>query len=214
MYQAHPSRALNHHFENRPFQGADPFAAQFLFVGLDANYDGNIEQSPIFESVLAYHQNGVAFWQQHGVHHPFLLPHYTGDGRLYHRNFARIGFQPKHAALVSFIELLHVPSVGRNKRLETQDFDPQHLRMVNAAILNGWAQHIFISAGVVRLMRASGAFPWLTAKVASPGVLPVLYKQGNRAVYLHLHFSNYGKFQVRLAAEAQAIASFIPQAGF
>lgn len=209
MYQPHPSRELNSHFADRPFQGAEPSAAMFLFVGLDANYDENIEHSSIFQSVLEYHQDGVAFWRRHGVHHPFLLPQYTGDGRRYHRNFARIGFEPQHASLVSFVELLHVPSVGRNKKLAPQDLDPLHLRMLNSAILNGQAQHIFVSAGVVRLMRASGAFPWLTRNTSSSDVLPVLYRQGHRSVYLHLHFSNYGKFQLQLDEEATAIASLI-----
>lgn len=181
----------------------------FLFVGLDANYDADIEHSPIFQSVLEYHQDGVAFWHRNGVHHPFLLPQYSGDGRHYHRNFARIGFEPRHASFVSFVELLHVPSVGRNKKLAPQDLDPLHLLMINSAILDGQAQHIFISAGVARLMRASGSFPWLSRNTLSPTVLPVLYRQGHRSVYLHLHFSNYGKFQLRLEAEATAIASLL-----
>lgn len=211
MYQPHPSPELNEHFLSRPFQGAEPSAAMFLFIGLDANYDENIESSSIFQRVLEYHRDGVVFWQRHGVHHPFLLPQYTGDGRPYHKNFSRIGFLPEHAHLVSFIELLHAPSVGRNKNLAPQDLDLQHLRMVNAAILDGRAQHIFVSASVVRLMRASGAFPWLTGKkCVTTGSLPVLYRQGDRSVYLHLHFSNYGKFQMRLTEEAAAIAALIP----
>ena len=212
MYRAHPSSELNRHFAQRPFQGAAPSETTFLFVGLDANYDESIDRSPIFESVLEYHQDGVAFWRRHGVHHPFLLAQYTGDGRRYHRNFARIGFTPRHAQLVSFVELLHVPTIGRN-RLTPEDLDGSHLRMVNSAILSGQARHIFVSAGVVRLMRASGAFPWLNGRAASSGVLPVLYRQADRAVYLHLHFSNYGKFQQQLEAEAMAIAALIARDG-
>lgn len=69
--------------------------ATFLFVGLDANYSPDLEASPSFQSVLEYHEDGVAFWRRYGVHHPFLLPEYRGDGRRYHRTFAKIGFKPK-----------------------------------------------------------------------------------------------------------------------
>src|SRR4051812_18140893 len=104
MYQPHPSLELNLRFRHRPFQGAAPSAATFLFIGLDANYDENLERSPSFQTVLEYHRDGVAFWRRHGVHHPFLLPDYRGDGWRYHRTFARIGFSPQHAELVSFAE--------------------------------------------------------------------------------------------------------------
>lgn len=210
MYQPHPSHALNSLFAQRPYQGAAPASATYLFVGLDANYDVDIESSPAFNNVLDYHQDGVAFWQRHGVHHPFLLTQYRGDGRRYHTTFAKVGFKPQHAAFVSFVELLHVPTVGRNK-LVPEDLDPSHLQMLNAVMLNGKAQYIFISAGVARLMRASGAFPWLPKQPMARGSLPVLYKANQRTVYLHLHFSNYGKFQQQLDREATAIASLIPQ---
>src|SRR5437879_1793360 len=140
MYQPHPSRELNGHFLQRPYQGAEPSLATYLFIGLDANYDENIERTPTFQSVLEYHQDGVAFWRRHGVHHPFLLAEYRGDGRRYHRTFARIGFTSRHAALVSFAELLHVPTVGRN-RLTPEDLEPSHLQVLNSAILDGKAQH-------------------------------------------------------------------------
>jgi hypothetical protein len=209
MFQVHPSQRLNALFRHRPYQGAEPSAAKFLFVGLDANYAPAVEDSPSFTSVVEYHQDGVAFWRRHGVHHPFLLPEYRGDGRRYHRTFAKIGFTPKHAKLVSFVELLHLPTVGRN-RLEPKDLERAHLELVNAAILRGKAEHVFISAGVSRLMQASGAFPWLPKEASGPGPLRVLYREPSRSVYSHLHFSNYGKFQQQLDQEANAIASLIP----
>jgi hypothetical protein len=144
------------------------------------------------------------------VHHPFLLPEYHGDGRRYHRTFARIGFTPKHAGLVSFVELLHVPSVGRSK-LEPRDLDAAHLRRINAAILNGSAKHIFVSAGVARLMHSSKAFPWLAKEATGAPPLRLLYSEPSRAVYSHLHFSNYGKFQLQLEEEARAIAALLPR---
>ena len=176
---------------------------------LDANYDPNLERSPSFHNVLSYHQDGVAFWRCHGVHHPFLLPQYRGDGRRYHRTFARIGFKPEHAELVSFAELLHVPTVGRSK-LTPHDQDPLHLQKLNAAIVRGTAKHIFVSAGVARLMQASKAFPWLPRDLGASKPLRVLYSEPLRSVYSHLHFSNYGKFQQQLEEEAHAIAALLP----
>jgi hypothetical protein len=181
----------------------------FLFIGLDANYSADLEQSSSFRSVLEYHQDGVNFWRSHGVHHPFLLPNYRGDGRRYHTTFARIGFTPVHAHLVSFAELLHVPTVGKSQ-LTAQDLDASHLSWLNAAILQGSAKHVFVSAGVARLMRESKAFPWLPREVVRSEQLDVFYRDSSRTVYSHLHFSNYGKFQQRLEAEARAIASLLP----
>lgn len=209
MYQAHPSDELNTLFQHRPYQGVAPSEATFLFFGLDANYDPNLEFSPVFRSVVEYHQDGVAFWRNHGVHHPFLLPEYRGDGRRYHRTFARIGFTSTHAHLVSFAELLHVPTVGRNK-LSPEDLDPLHLRRLNEAILHGKAKYIFVSSGVARLMRASKAFPWLPNEPIKNGALPAYYSDPSRTVFSHLHFSNYGKFQQRLEEEAHAIAVLLP----
>ncbi|MDP2405381.1 MAG: hypothetical protein U1D36_13100 [Hydrogenophaga sp.] len=212
MYTAHPSQTLNALFGPKPYQGADPLQSEFLFVGLDANYAADIEQSSAFEAAKQYHEDGVGFWRRHGVHHPFLLPSYTGDGRKYHRNFARIGFMPEHAPLVSFIELLHVPTVGRNT-LTVSDLKLHHLQYVNAAITSGQARHVFLSDGVARLMRKSGAFPWLGDATLSDGPLPIFYADGVRTVYKHLHFSNYGKFEARMHTKAQAIAALLPSAG-
>lgn len=215
MYESHPSSELNTQFRQRPYQGVEPSLATFLFVGLDANYEANLEGSPSFQSVLEYHEDGVAFWRRHGVHHPFCLPEYPyrGDGRRYHQNFANIGFKSKHADLVSFVELLHVPTVGRNRKLAPNDLDSAHLQKLNAAILHGKAKHVFVSAKVADLMRASKAFPWLpkTPKTApASGLLRVFYGELSRSVYSHLHFSNYGKFQQQLEEETRAIATLIP----
>jgi len=212
MYESHPSSQLNAQFRQRPYQGVEPSLAAFLFVGLDANYEADLEVSPSFQSILEYHEDGVAFWRRHGVHHPFLLPEYRGDGRRYHQTFAQIGFNTKHAALVSFVELLHVPTVGRSK-LYPNDLDPSHLQKLNAAILHGKAEHVFVSAGVERLMRASKAFPWLPKAAPASGLLRVLYAEQSRTVCAHLHFSAcWGKFQQRWDGEARAIAALIRDA--
>src|SRR5258706_1318579 len=52
MYAAHPSRELNDLFAHKPYQGAAPELATFLFIGLDANYDEQIAEKPIFPKIL------------------------------------------------------------------------------------------------------------------------------------------------------------------
>jgi hypothetical protein len=73
MFIPHHSQTLNVAFAARPFQGVPPEDATFLFIGLDANYSPAIEENTIFPWLLEYLCDGVAFWRQSGVHHPFLL---------------------------------------------------------------------------------------------------------------------------------------------
>ena len=208
MFQRHPSRILNEHFSRKPYQGARPENARFLFVGLDANYAPEVESSSIFPSLLQYHEDGPNFWRTTGVHHPFLLPQYKGDGRRYHLKFAKIGFKPSHADTVSFIEMLSHPTVGRSA-LVAQDLDSAHLKAIRSAVFDGQAQFIFVSAGVQRLMASSGMFPELLTVRRTFGALRVLYEGEDRAVFLHLHFSNYGKFEQQLQSEAKEIAGLL-----
>lgn len=209
MYAVHPSAELNSLFAHKPYQGVAPKHADVMFVGLDANYDAEIARKQIFAKVVEYHDDGVAFWRRYGVHHPFLLPEYKGDGRLYHRSFARIGLTPAHAARVSFVELLHVPTVGRNL-LVAGDLLPAHLQRLHAAILDGPARHVFLPATVARLMRDSGSFPWLPRKpVDSLGPLGILHRVNGKTVYSHLHFSVYGKFASQKAEQALAMHELI-----
>ena len=204
MYQPHRSQKLTEMFRAKPYQGAWPESAEFVFVGLDANYDAHIDSSPAFPRVLEYHDDGVAFWRRHKVHHPFLLADYRGDGQRYHRNFARTGFEPEDACRVSFVELLHIPTVGRSQ-LMVEDLDPAHLDELNAFIQRGARRHVFLADKVIRLMRASGHFHWLPEPIANQ-VLPQLHKVGETTIYQHLHFANYGVFQARMTLEAAAIA--------
>lgn len=211
MYTPHPSAALNELFAKKPWQGAAPDEATFLFVGLDANYAADIEQSPIFPRIREYHEDGVAFWQKHGVHHPFLLSQYSGAGKLYHRNFARIGFERRHAHKASFIELLHLPTTGSD--LKSADLSPAHMSLLDEVILKGAAKHIFLPAGVARLMRATGVFPWLAeTAIAHEGPLGVLHFRAGKNIYSHLHFS-YRYDNSRKALEAAAIRQFVLRDG-
>jgi hypothetical protein len=55
-------------------------------------------------------------------------------------------------------------------------------------------------------------FPELSSVRRTFGALRVLYEGDDRAVFLNLHFSNYGKFEQQLQAEARAIASLLAHA--
>ena len=120
-------------------------------------YKRQIQVSDVFPQVLEYHNDGPNFWRSRGVHHPFLLPHYTGDGRRYHRTFAKIGFQPKHADCISFVELLDYPTAGRNQ-LSTHDLKLSHLQWIRNVVFGSDAKFIFLSAGVQRLLLKTELF--------------------------------------------------------
>jgi hypothetical protein len=207
VYQPHPSQSLTAMFRDKPYQGARPESAEFVFVGLDANYDAQIESSPAYPRVWEYHDDGVAFWWRQKVHHPFLLTDYRGDGQHYHRNFARTGFEPEDACRVSFVELLHIPTVGRSK-LVAKDLDLAHLKWLDGIIWRGAKRNVFLSDKVIRLMLDSRRlldsrlFFDLPEPIANH-VLPTLHKIKETTIYQHLHFSNWGR---RLMLEAAAIA--------
>jgi len=189
-YALHPSKRLVDHFREKPWQGAHPATARFLFIGLDANYGADIERS--LPEVFDYHQDGVAFWQTRGVHHPFLLPRYSGSGRKYHTKFAEIGFTPQHAGQVSFIEALHLPTVGVNK-LTAADLDPAHLQRLTDIIDHGAAEHVFLSSGVANLLRQTAQFRWLPRHPNSgKEALGILRERQGQTIYQMYHLSCYG----------------------
>lgn len=188
-YELHPSRRLVDLFREKPWQGCDPAAAKFLFVGLDANYAADIERS--LPEVFDYHSCGVSFWKKHGVHHPLLLPHYHGSGKKYHKSFSHIGFTPIHAGMVSFVELLHLPTVGVNK-LSPQDLSPKHLDQLANLFENGGPDRVFMSSGVANLLRQTGCFPWLPRQPKNFGALGVLRERQGQTIYQMYHLSCYG----------------------
>ncbi|PNG50262.1 MULTISPECIES: hypothetical protein [unclassified Variovorax] len=211
MFIEHPSQVLNALFRDKPYQGANPKSAKFLFIGLDANYHAEVEDEPIFKKLREYHEDGVAFWRSHQRHHPFLLEQYPyrGDGRFYHSSFARIGFTPEHASQVAFIELLHIPTVGRS-RLVRADLDDAHLSKLSDYVLDGDAEHVFVSKKVARLMHATKRFRWLEKRpLGQFGPLDILYRQETKTVYSHTHFSAYGKYEAQKVDEADAIRSLL-----
>lgn len=208
MFVPHPSPKLRELFARRPYQGAPPHEARFLFVGLDANYDADIELQPIFSKVCEYHADGVAFWRTHGVHHPFLLPGYAGKGRPYHLYFAKTGFGPQHAALVCFVEILPVPTV--ESQLQASDLDARHIAYLDTLIRSGPASYVFIPPRVRDLMRSCG-LSWLPrAPLRNDGPLGVLLEAPGKRVYLHYHFSA-AFHQRRKHEQIAAIRELVPR---
>ena len=193
-YTLHPSERLVTQFKKKPWQGNDPAKAHFLFVGLDANYAPDIERT--LPEIFFYLESSVEFWRVKGVHHPFRLPHYRGSGKKYHDKFAEIGFTPKHAEYVSFIELLHLPTTGVSS-LKVSDLSTEHVENLRSITDNGSARYIFVFEKVARLMRQTILFPWLHAKPQRiDGDLAVLREQKGQIIYQMYHLSCHRRWQV------------------
>ncbi len=193
MFFPHSNDKLQELFSRKPFQGADPATAQFLFFGLDANYDPAIGDKHYFSEVVSYLEDGVRYWKDRGFHHPFRHPEYRGDGALYHRRFAEIGFTKEHAKQVSFIELINVPTFGKSG-LRVSDLKASHLDRLRAWVLRGRAAYIIIPPGVSGLLRRTPQFSWLPEKpVTHDGSLPVLFRSEHKVVFSPYHFSCVGR---------------------
>jgi hypothetical protein len=217
-YKPHKNAELKEAFakEPLPYQGADPEKAKCVFIGLDANFDEDIEKSPIFSDVLSYLRNGLKFWRDKGIHHPFLLDAYTGDGRFYHESFACIGFTPEHADCVSFVELLPFPTYGKSD-LDADDLKTdkiqKHLQLLNEIIVRD-NQYVFISPRVGQLMKASKLFSWMPNQaIPDPArrlVSLKLWKNDFKvSAFWHYHFAvwqrRYQGEKQRQAAEIKRI---------
>jgi hypothetical protein len=193
MYFPHRNSKLHELFSLKPFQGADPATAPFLFFGLDANYDSDIADKRCFSEVISYLEDGVRYWKERGYHHPFRHLEYRGDGALYHRRFAEIGFTKEHAEQVSFVDLLDVPTCGRSK-LQINDLKASHIDRLRDWVLDGKAAYIFIPPGVGRLLRRTPQFSWLPEEpISHHGSLPVMFRSNQKVVFAPFHFSCFGK---------------------
>lgn len=189
-YTRHPSEKLVSIFKQKPWQGNDPAKAKFIFMGLDANYDANIEKS--LPEIFEYLYCGVDFWRLKKVHHPFRLPHYHGCGRKYHDKFAEIGFTPEQAELVSFVEILHEPTEGRSN-LILEDLSDEHLEFILDIMQRGTAKYIFMFSRVVSILQQTKLFQWLPrSPIAQDGDLKVLRESNGQKIYQMYHLSCYG----------------------
>jgi hypothetical protein len=203
MYIPHTNTKLQELFSLKPYQGADPATAEFFFFGLDANYDPSIVDKHYLSEIESYLENGVLYWKERGYHHPFRHPEYRGDGALYHRRFAEIGFTKDHAELVSFVELIDVPTSGRSK-LQLNDLKPSHLDRLRAWVLDGKAAYIYVPPGVGRLLRRTPQFSWLPKEpISYDGSLPVMFRSDRKVVYAPFHFSCVGKYCMKKDRDLQ-----------
>jgi hypothetical protein len=208
MYHRHPSNKLNYLFKEKPYQGADPSTAKFLFIGLDANFDKNIENSTIFPSVVQYLENGVTFWNELKIHHPFRLPEYKKDGDRYHRNFEKIGFQPKHAEEVSFVEIIDIPTYGVSK-LTKNDLNSSHLEYMKNLMNSNYKKYVFLPSMAATLLRSTKMFPWLKSKpIDKYRGIDVWKKIGNTLIFKTYHFS-YRYDPKGMDQQLTAIATFL-----
>jgi hypothetical protein len=176
QYGPHPSEALREVFRSKPYQGQDPRVAKLIVLGTDANYSPRVSDHAFFSTILEYHEDGVGFWRRNGVHHPFLLPSYPfdrrRDGVRYHRNFQKLGLGPKHADLVSFVELLDMPTIGVTvEGTFLRLLRPAHLAWLEDALFSGGRKLVLINQRLMRtvhqMQQRSGALPILSSLLRS-----------------------------------------------
>ena len=219
-YTCHTSERLKDCFIKKPWQGNNPQKARFLFVGLDANFDKNIETiSPTFfkEEIKTYLDNGAGYWKKRKFHHPFMDSHYKGSGKRYHEIFSSIGFKPDDADLVSFVELLHVPTTGRSK-LNASDLSLEHLNKLADWFDHGSAMYIFFVSGkVTKLMRQTkpslDLLPQNQVKMDDNFKdLKVLRKKNGQTIYEIYHLSCFGwqwpKLERQIAQIREIVRTF------
>jgi len=163
-YGVHPSPELNEIFRRRPFQGQDPEQSRVLILGNDANYSADISAHDFFRRIVEYHADGIRFWRKRGTHHPFLLPEYPFDKRIggvrYHSNFAKMEFSPRDAPHFSFVELLHVPTIGNtgsDQDLFFRLLDRKHLQWLEHLIFSPKPKFVLVNQTLVRMIERISA---------------------------------------------------------
>jgi hypothetical protein len=184
MYGPHPSTELNKLFRERPYQGQDPQKAKVIIVGIDANFRSDVETyGQFFEKLESYLKNGVTFWKEYSILHPFLLykmaPSFfrledyplrqNRDGVPYHKYFGEINLPVDCTECISFVELLGVPTVGNTEEIEFWKlFKLEHARLVDTKINSNPPKLIFLSKSVIDKMRTAkkdeknhGIFWWV-----------------------------------------------------
>lgn len=159
-YGIHPSKALQSLFKEKPYQGQEPVKSKVIILGNDANYSPEISDHAFFKHILKYHDNGVSFWKDNGVHHPFLLPNYpfikNSGGVPYHRKFSKMGFSSQYADAFSFLELLDVPTIGNTGTNKSAFFDLMnlsHLDSLESHILEGSKKFILVNKTLLSVIK-------------------------------------------------------------
>jgi|JI10StandDraft_1071094.scaffolds.fasta_scaffold248265_3 hypothetical protein len=197
IFQRHPSQKLNLLYKVKSYQGANPTFAKILFIGRDPNWDISIDESPIFDLINEYLNDGVQFWQKYNIHHPFLHPKYDGEGKKYHNAISRLNFENRLANYISFIEIIGFPTTGMSStknRLFNEyllsDENLEHLIELDI-LLNDSDKLIFVYWGMLDLLKYLNRKTGLFAKFKEIDKKSMcrtdLNKFGN--IYFHKHFS-------------------------
>jgi hypothetical protein len=196
-YGIHPSSDLVRLFAAKPFQGQDPSKAKVIFLGLDANFAPNIEAEGFFSSIKEYLEDGVTFWENKKVHHPFLLPNYPkGDGVTFHQRFAKLKLNDNRAKDISFVELLDVPTVGKTNYTQLKQLlNRDHLIDLETILRsNSHQKTLLLSKSVYnqlsKVKRDFNVFQWLPKDINTElNKLKLIYEEHYLKVYIMTHFS-------------------------
>ena len=158
-FKKHTSDEMVELFNKRPFQGQIPEKAKIIFLSSDANYSPEISKDPFFKCIIKYQEDGIAFWEKEGCHHPFMLKNFPKDfdrrkdGVPFHRNVSKLGLQAKpHAEHISFLETLDVPTIGNKSEDKKLFFDlicQDHLKYIDRLVCDGGHKLFIISKGVL-----------------------------------------------------------------
>ena len=194
----HPSQMLNALYAIKSYQGANPEDAKVIFVGRDPNWAADIEERKMFEHVVSYLSDGIDFWETNGIHHPFLLRGYKGDGRKYHRSFSKMKFDSSVANKISFVELIGFPTTGMAGSNSTlfkeylfSEANSGHLIELDKLLSNN-DKIIFIAWGLINdfklINKRTGLFEMLAKLDKSKMDITDLNQYEN--IFVHRHFSD------------------------
>lgn len=203
LFGKHCAKGLVAAYQNKYWQCQNPENAQVIFLGLDANWEKDIEsnETGIYNDILKYLDDGVAYWKEVGFHHPFLLPNYNkGGGYKYHSNFAKTNISSKYADKVSFVELIGIPTYGRSSKsssLFDKMIDLEYLKVLNNTIFDNKPKLLFIAKSVYdkiqkvkHKMKANDLFDFdmeLGSNFCNR--LMNIHSSNNTIVFVHTHFS-------------------------
>ena len=180
-YGAHGFEELEKLYEEKPYQGQRPAAARVVFLGRDANYPQALDDDKynFFKYILEYHNDGVAFWKNYNIHHPFLHPDYPcnksngklfKDGIKYHKVFAKMGLDSRYAEYISFMEILNKATCGNTGEDKDnwfyENIEDAHIKMLEEVFLAPGERIVFIPKTVLRVdllkvKKKTGRFGWL-----------------------------------------------------
>jgi len=197
-FEKHPSKLLNDLYLKKNYQGANPVDAKVLFVGRDPNWAFDVDSQEMFNSVSKYLNDGITFWKENNIHHPFLLPNYKGDGKRYHRIFSKLKIESRFSSNISFVELVGFPTTGMAKT-NNKIFREFLLLESNRnnlleldKLLNHSDKKIFIAWGLMDdfkfLYNKTGLFKKFAELLKSEMNINDLNQSDN--IYIHRHFSN------------------------